>query len=53
MGSYFERLRSGRIERRKLSSLHLDGLDALRDIKQINAHLVAAAAYPVLERAVA
>jgi phosphate:Na+ symporter len=44
--SHFERLRSGRIETAETSSLHLD---ALRDIKLINAHLVAAAAYPVLE----
>jgi phosphate:Na+ symporter len=44
--SHFERLRSGRIATAETSSLHLD---ALRDIKQINAHLVAAAAYPVLE----
>ena len=28
------------------SALHLD---ALRDLKRVNAHLVAAAAYPVLE----
>jgi phosphate:Na+ symporter len=28
------------------STLHLD---ALRDLKNVNAHLVAAAAYPVLE----
>jgi phosphate:Na+ symporter len=44
--SHFERLRSGRIETAETSSLHLD---ALRDLKRINAHLVAAAAYPVLE----
>ncbi|HEX3982066.1 MAG TPA: Na/Pi symporter, partial [Acidisoma sp.] len=44
--SHFERLRSGRIETTETSSLHLD---ALRDLKLINAHLVAAAAYPVLE----
>jgi phosphate:Na+ symporter len=44
--SHFERLRAGRIETAETSSLHLD---ALRDLKRINAHLVAAAAYPVLE----
>jgi phosphate:Na+ symporter len=44
--SHFERLRSGCIETAETSSLHLD---ALRDMKLINAHLVAAAAYPVLE----
>ncbi|MGD0106827.1 MAG: Na/Pi cotransporter family protein [Rhodopila sp.] len=44
--SHFERLRSGCIETAETSSLHLD---ALRDLKLINAHLVAAAAYPVLE----
>jgi phosphate:Na+ symporter len=44
--SHFARLQSGRIDTVETSSLHLD---ALRDIKRINAHLVAAAAYPVLE----
>ena len=44
--SHFERLRSGRVDTAETSSLHLD---ALRHIKQINTHLVAAAAYPVLE----
>jgi phosphate:Na+ symporter len=44
--SHFERLRSGRVDTAETSSLHLD---ALRDLKLINAHLVAAAAYPVLE----
>ena len=44
--SHFARLRSGRIDTAETSSLHLD---ALRDLKRINAHLVAAAAYPVLE----
>ncbi len=43
--AYFERLRA---EPRAAGtgSLHLD---ALRDLKRVNAHLVAAAAYPVLE----
>jgi phosphate:Na+ symporter len=45
--SHFARLRAGRIDTAETSSLHLD---ALRDLKRINAHLVAAAAYPVLER---
>jgi phosphate:Na+ symporter len=44
--AHFERLRSGRIETVETSSLHLD---ALRDLKNVNTHLVAAAAYPVLE----
>ena len=44
--SHFARMQSGRIDTAETSSLHLD---ALRDIKRINAHLVAAAAYPVLE----
>jgi len=44
--SHFERLRAGRIEAAETSSLHLD---ALRDLKRVNAHLIAAAAYPVLE----
>jgi phosphate:Na+ symporter len=44
--SHFERLRAGRIDTAETSSLHLD---ALRDLKLINAHLVGAAAYPVLE----
>jgi phosphate:Na+ symporter len=44
--AHFERLRSGRADTAETSSLHLD---ALRDLKRMNAHLVAAAAYPVLE----
>jgi phosphate:Na+ symporter len=44
--AHFERLRSGRIESVETSTLHLD---ALRDLKNVNTHLVAAAAYPVLE----
>jgi phosphate:Na+ symporter len=38
-------LRSGRINSAETSALHLD---ALRDPKAINTHIVAAAAYPVL-----
>jgi phosphate:Na+ symporter len=44
--SHFERLRRGRVDTPETRSLHLD---ALRHIEQINTHLVAAAAYPVLE----
>ncbi|SEI19160.1 hypothetical protein SAMN05216228_104521 [Rhizobium tibeticum] len=44
--AHFKRLRQGGIEAVETSSLHLD---LLRDLKQINWHLVAAAAYPVLE----
>jgi phosphate:Na+ symporter len=45
--AHFERLRAGRIDTAETSALHLD---ALRDLKSVNTHLVAAAAYPVLER---
>lgn len=45
--AHFERLRSGQVETAETSALHLD---LLRDMKQVNSHLVAAAAYPVLER---
>ncbi|MEZ2128864.1 MULTISPECIES: Na/Pi cotransporter family protein [unclassified Sinorhizobium] len=45
--AHFERLRQGNIQSIETSSLHLD---LLRDLKQINSHLVAAAAYPVLEQ---
>jgi len=44
--AHFDRLRAGRIEAAETSSLHLD---ILRDLKRVNTHLVAAAAYPVLE----
>jgi phosphate:Na+ symporter len=44
--SHFARIRAGRAESVETSALHLD---ALRDMKRINAHL-AAAAYPVLDR---
>lgn len=44
--AHFDRLRAGRIEAAETSSLHLD---ILRDLKRVNAHLVEAAAYPVLE----
>ncbi|MBP0593003.1 Na/Pi cotransporter family protein [Paraburkholderia sp. LEh10] len=45
--AHFGRLRSGRIDTAQTSALHLD---LLRDLKLINSHIVAAAAYPVLER---
>jgi phosphate:Na+ symporter len=44
--AHFERLRAGRLDTAETSTLHLD---ALRDLKNVNTHLVAAAAYPVLE----
>jgi phosphate:Na+ symporter len=44
---HLERLRSVQPRAAGASTLHLD---VLRDIKQINSHIVAAAAYPVLER---
>jgi phosphate:Na+ symporter len=43
--AHFERLRAGRIETAESSSVHLD---IIRDLKRVNAHLVEAAAYPVL-----
>jgi phosphate:Na+ symporter len=43
--AHFERLRSGRVDSAETSALHLD---ALRDLKSVNTHIVAAAAYPVL-----
>ena len=44
--THFERLRAGRVETIETSALHLD---VLRDLKRVNTHLVAAAAYPVLK----
>ncbi len=44
--AHFQRLRAGRLDSTETSSLHLD---MLRDLKRVNTHLVAAAAYPVLE----
>jgi phosphate:Na+ symporter len=44
--AHFERLRAGRIDTAETSTMHLD---ALRDLKSVNTHLVAAAAYPLLE----
>ena len=45
--AHFQRLREGHAETVETSTLHLD---ALRDLKSVNANLVAAAAYPILER---
>lgn len=44
--AHFDRLRSRRLDTTETSALHLD---ALRDLKSVNTHIVAAAAYPVLE----
>ena len=44
--AHFERIRAGTAEAADTSTLHLD---ILRDLARVNAHLVAAAAYPVLE----
>lgn len=45
--AHFERLRAGGIDTAETSAIHLD---LLRDMKLVNGHIVAAAAYPVLER---
>ncbi|HUB94742.1 MAG TPA: Na/Pi cotransporter family protein [Stellaceae bacterium] len=45
--AHFGRLRAGRIDTAETSTVHLD---AVRDLKGVNSHLVAAAAYPVLDR---
>ena len=45
--AHFERLRAGG-DAAETSTVHLD---LLRDMKLVNSHIVAAAAYPVLERA--
>jgi phosphate:Na+ symporter len=45
VSAHYQRLRSGNISTVETSSLHLD---ALRDLKQINSHLIEGAAYPVL-----
>ena len=46
--THFERLRAGVVDTVETSAIHLD---LLRDMKLINSHIVAASAYPVLERA--
>lgn len=45
--AHFQRMRSGQVDTLETSTMHLD---ALRDLKSVNASLVAAAAYPILER---
>ena len=45
--AHFVRLRSGRTDSAETSGMHLD---ILRDMKLVNSHIIAAAAYPVLER---
>lgn len=45
--SHVNRFRNSDLQAAQASSIHLD---LLRDIKLINSHIVAAAAYPVLER---
>jgi phosphate:Na+ symporter len=47
MAAHFQRLRSGKAETVETSSLHLD---ALADLKRVNAYLVEAAAYPILRQ---
>lgn len=46
--AHFEQLRAGQREAIETSALYLD---MLRDLKRINAHLVEAAAYPILKAA--
>ncbi|MET1047566.1 MAG: Na/Pi cotransporter family protein [Hyphomicrobium sp.] len=45
--AHVQKMRSGRLETLQATALHLD---LLRDMKLLNSHIVAAAAYPVLER---
>lgn len=45
--AHFDRLRKGGLDTMETSSLHLD---IIRDLKSINSHLIAATAYPVLEK---
>ena len=45
VNAHYQRLQSGNVSTMETSSLHLD---ALRDLKQLNSHLVEGAAYPVL-----
>ncbi|AYD04654.1 Na/Pi cotransporter family protein [Neorhizobium sp. NCHU2750] len=45
--AHFDRLRRGGLDTMETSSLHLD---IIRDLKSINSHLIAATAYPVLEK---
>jgi phosphate:Na+ symporter len=45
VAAHYQRLRSGNVSTMETSSLHLD---ALRDLKQLNSHIIEAAAYPLL-----
>lgn len=45
--AHFERLRKGGLDTIETSSLHLD---IIRDLKSVNSHLIAATAYPALEK---
>jgi phosphate:Na+ symporter len=45
--AHFRRMRSGDVETLETSAMHLD---ALRDLKRVNAHLVEAAADPILRQ---
>ncbi len=45
--AHFDRLRSGNVETIETSTLHLD---ALRDLKRVNSHLIEASAYPILKK---
>jgi phosphate:Na+ symporter len=45
VAAHYLRLQSGNVSTVETSSLHLD---ALRDLKQVNSHLIEGAAYPVL-----
>ena len=45
IAAHYARLQSGNVSTVETSSLHLD---ALRDLKQVNSHLIEGAAYPVL-----
>lgn len=46
VAAHFQRLQSGNVNTLDTSSLHLD---ALRDLKRINSHLVEGSAYPLLQ----
>jgi phosphate:Na+ symporter len=45
VAAHYARLQSGNVSTVETSSLHLD---AIRDLKQVNSHLIEGAAYPVL-----
>jgi phosphate:Na+ symporter len=45
VSAHYQRLQSGNVSTVETSSLHLD---ALRDLKRVNSHLIEGAAYPVL-----